>query len=124
MDHDRQILLPAQAVLLREYGYEIPTAPCESDFVGRVEGFAIQIGECREQLDKGMKLLLKLFVDQATFLSSQKLETGFSIANMFAVKYGEALANLSQKMPDFIGDVQGFLSEAITPKKPAATIPK
>ncbi len=111
LSHDREILLPASAVLEKEYGYKIPVVPSLED-----EDYEAKVAACDKALREGMKHLHDIFTKTASIISEEDMGDDISIADHFAVRYTKALRSLTKNMPSFIkegeGGLQGFLIKA------------
>jgi len=111
LNHDRQMLRPAAAVLAEKYGYKIPVVPNPLD-----EDYEEKVAACDKALREGMKYLHDIFALTASEISLQDTESDMTIADRFSVNYTKALRKLAKSMPRFVidaeGGLQGFLTKA------------
>jgi hypothetical protein len=118
LSHDRQFLVPAKAVLLRDYNYTIPSVPSEPKIEDDATQFDSKILECRKELNLGRSHLLSYFVKTATTLSEKSESETLSISDQYALNYSRALRKLAKALPPFAEEAQAFIATALQPVNP------
>lgn len=113
--HDRQFLLPAKAILSKDFNYTIPTVPAEPQIEDDASQYDLAVLNCRKELNIGRNHLLSHFLKTATELSDKSSGETLSISDQYSVKYSHALRKLEYAFPSFTGGVQAFISAALKP---------
>ncbi|MGN6670795.1 MAG: hypothetical protein ACTHJ4_04580 [Candidatus Nucleicultricaceae bacterium] len=117
LKHDRQMLVPAKAVLASKYNYTLPQIPVRDQFVGEDAKYEAAVKECREKLDEGRAHVLDNFLLTAKELANATDNEGLSIAASYEKAYKESLEKLSAVIPNDLGDLQTFINKATEKSK-------
>lgn len=112
LKHDRQMLVPAKAILTSKYQYTLPLIPLRDQFVGEDVKYESAVKECREKLDEGRVHLLDNFLLTAKELANAADHEGRSITASYEKAYKESFEKLSSVVPNALGDLQAFIDKA------------
>lgn len=108
LKHDLSIISFGEQILKEKYGYTAPQIPQEADFKDDIPSFEAAVQKCQEDIIIGGQYLLRNFYDIAMEIAE---ETG--ISKKYTLTYENALKELQQHMPEFVGNVEEFLAAAM-----------